>query len=213
MYGARMQHVRSAVERFMGELLRPEDEACLLTFNHEPRVVVPWTEGPAALANGLDEVRPWGGTALYDGLMSALPLVASRRHQRAAVLLVSDGADNASDADLQDVRAQLWRTDAFIYAIAIDPPKTVPINARVNPDALRDISDPSGGYTAVIHDTDELGAATSRIADELNQQYLLGYTPEKPPQGDYRRIRVRVKQPGHTVRARRGYVATPARRS
>jgi VWFA-related protein len=148
---------------------------------------------------------------MYDALITMLPIVERRHHQRAAVVLVSDGADTASDADLQQVRARLWHTDAFIYAIALDPPNGAPINTRVNPDALREVTGPSGGYTHVIHDSEELGVATAQIADELNHQYLLGYTPERPPDGSYRRIRVKVNREGYRVRARRGYVATRRR--
>jgi Ca-activated chloride channel family protein len=211
MFGPRIAHARLALRRFVGGLLDPLDEACLVTFNHRPKVVAPWTIGPASLGGALDALKPFGGTAIYDALMAALPLMDGRHHQRAAMIVISDGADTASEANLQDVRALQWRSDAFVYAIALDPPNTVPINSRVNPEALRDITDPSGGYTEVVRDDEELGAATARIAEELNHQYLLGYTPQRPPEGDYRRIRVRVKDHPYVVRARRGYVAVPPR--
>ena len=66
-------------------------------------------------------------------------------------------------------------------------------STRVNPDALRDITGPSGGYTEVVRSAADLGPATARIADELNKQYTLGYTPARPPDGTWRAIRVRAK--------------------
>jgi VWFA-related protein len=141
--------------------------------------------------------------------MAALPVFEERSRQRAAIVLISDGADTASDAHLRDVRSALLRSDAFVYAIAIDPPAdTRPINARVNPYALREITDESGGRTEVVHDSADLGAATARIAEELNHQYVLAYMSARRPDGQYHSLRVRVTRPGHRVRARRGYVAT-----
>ena len=103
-------------------------------------------------------------------MMEALPLFDVRQHQRAAVLLISDGSDTGSHSNVRDVRRLLRRSDAFVYAIAIDAPDTRPINDRVNPFALREMTSESGGYTEVVHDSPELGPATARIAEELNHQ-------------------------------------------
>ncbi|MDP6581335.1 MAG: VWA domain-containing protein [Vicinamibacterales bacterium] len=212
MYGQRIDDARLALDRFLADLLDPEDEVFIIVFNHTPRVAVPWTLGPRGLRNRLDDIRPYGGTSIYDAMMEALPLFDAREHQRAAVVLVSDGSDTGSDADIRDVRRQLRRSDAFVYAIAIDAPDTRPINDRVNPFALREMTTESGGYTEVVHDSPELGPATARIADELNHQYTLSYMPSHPPDGSYRSIRVRIAGSEHRVRTRRGYVAEPSRR-
>ena len=87
-----------------------------------------------------------------------------------------------------------------------------PINDRVNPFALREITSESGGYTEVVGDSPELGPATARIAEELNHQYTLAYRPPGPADGSYRSIRVRVPGKNYRVRTRRGYVATPSSR-
>ena len=131
----------------------------------------------------------------------------SRVNQRAAVVLISDGSDTGSEADVRDVRRQLRRSDAFVYAIAIDAPDTRAINDRVNPHALREITTESGGDTEVVRDSPELGPATARIAAELDHQYTLSYMPDRPPDGSYRSIRVRVPDGEYRVRTRRGYVA------
>jgi VWFA-related protein len=211
MYGQRIDDARLALDRFLAELLDPDDEVFVIVFNHTPQVAVPWTLGPRDLRNRLDDIRPYGGTSIYDAMMDALPLFNSREHQRAAVVLISDGSDTGSDADVRDVRRLLRRSDAFVYAIAIDAPDTRPINDRVNPFALREITTESGGYTEVVHDSPELGPATARIAEELNHQYTLSYMPSRPADGSYRSIRVRVAGGEYRVRTRRGYVADPSR--
>ena len=208
MRGQRIADARASVARFLFDLLSQDDEFFVMSFNHEPRVIAPWTNRSDQVQPRLDALRPSGGTSIYDAVIAALPLFDQRSRQRASIVLISDGADTASDARVRDVRRALLRSDAFVYAIAIDPPAdTRPINARVNPYALREITDDSGGRTEVVHDSADLGAATARIADELNHQYVLAYTPAHRPDGQYHSIRVRVTRPDHRVRARRGYVA------
>jgi VWFA-related protein len=126
-------------------------------------------------------------------------------------VVISDGADTASDATLRDLRAELLRTDGFIYAVAIDSPGRQAINTRVNPEALREITNQSGGRTEVVHDTAGLAAATTSIAEELNHQYVLGYSSPNPGDGKYHAIRVKVDRVGYKVRARNGYVAAGRR--
>jgi Ca-activated chloride channel family protein len=207
MFGQRIVDARSAVERFLFELLNPTDEFFLLAFNHAPHLLTRWTSTADVVRRALDDIRPTGGTAMYDALLSALPIINQRNRQRAAIVLVSDGADTASDAAVSDVRTALLRSDAFVYAVAIDSPKRQPINTRVNPVALGEITNQSGGHTAVVHDAEGLALATARIAEELNNQYVLGYSSARATDGKYHSIRVSV--PGHKVRARNGYVGVP----
>jgi len=144
-------------------------------------------------------------------VLTVLPMMATRTKQRASVLIISDGADTASDAALREVRSALVRSDAFVYAIAVDPPAKRAINETVNVGALNEITGGNGGNTELVHETSEIVTATARIAEELNSQYVLGYHTPKPPDGTYRSIRVRATNPDYRVRARRGYIADPGR--
>lgn len=209
MFGARIADARMAIDRFVLELLQPEDEAFLMVFNHEPEMVKAWTQPPRDLAGRLQSVKPFGGTAIYDALIKSAPLLARRRHQRCGLVIVSDGEDTASDARLQDALAALTRTDAFVYAIAIDAPSGPAINRRFSPAALGEITSQNGGYTAVIHVTADLGDATERIATELNHQYTLGFAAPHGPDGKYHRLRVRTHDPLQLTRSRRGFYAMP----
>jgi len=101
----------------------------------------------------------------------------------------------------------MHRSDAFVYAIAIDSPDRQAINTRVNPQALREITNESGGRTEVVQNTAQLNEATARIAEELNSQYVLGYTSPRGSDGQFHSIRVRVQGANYKVRARTGYVA------
>jgi VWFA-related protein len=210
MRGRPIVDARSAVDRFVADLLEPEDEAFVAAFNHLPRIVAPWTRPPSTLRLQLDALRPTGGTAIYDALVASAPMFVLRAHTRSALVVISDGADTASDRSLQQAREVIRRTDPFVYAIAIDSPDAR-ASTRVNPDALREITGPTGGYTEVVRSAEDLGPATERIAYELNHQYTIGYTPQRPPDGSWRMIRVRVKDGTYLARARRGYFADPTR--
>jgi VWFA-related protein len=166
-----------------------------------------WSDRVDQVQPRLEQIRPSGATSIYDAVLAALPLFDKRARQRAALVVISDGADTASDATVRDVRAALVRSDAFVYAVAIDSPDRRPINRRVDPYALREMTDDSGGRTEVVNSAADLGGATARIAEELNRQYVLGFTPRAAPDGRYHSLRVRVKDTAFRVRARRGYLA------
>jgi Ca-activated chloride channel homolog len=208
MRGQPIVDARIAVDRFVSGLLDSGDEVFLTAFNHRPRVAAEWTQPPAQTRGRLDAVQPTGGTAIYDALVASAPMFGQRLHPRAALVVVSDGADTASDYSLRQTRDILRRTDPFVYAIAIDAPGAL-ASTRVQPETLREITGQSGGYTEVVRSADELGPATERIANELNKQYTLGYVSTRPPDGQWRAIRVRVKDSSLFVRARRGYYAMP----
>jgi len=212
MVGQRIVDARGAIERFLFQLLSPDDQFFVLTFNHAPHLLTRWTRDAEVVRQVLDEVKPTGSTAIYDAILHSLPMIQQRQRPRAAVVVVSDGADTASDASLSEVRTALLRSDAFVYAVAIDSPNPNGINRRVNPSALNEITSQSGGHTAVVHDAEELSAATARIAEELNSQYMIGYSSPRATDGKYHSIRVTVKAPGHRVRARNGYVGGPVRK-
>ncbi len=79
---------------------------------------------------------------------------------------------------------------------------------RVNVVALRDMTDDSGGRTEIVRDSGDLNPATASIANELNQQYYLGYAAAGKKDGRWHDIRVEVRKGAYRVRARRGYVAS-----
>jgi len=205
MRGQRMVDARAALAHFLDKLLAIEDEASLLGFNHETRLFGYWTTERAGFRGKLDAIRPTGGTALYDAIDAALPLFGDRQHQRAAILLVSDGADTASDLTPTLLKQKLVRSDVFLYAIGISS-VDAKNSTRINPATLHELTNQGGGYTEIIGSAAELGPATERIAEELNHQYMIGYTPEKRGNGQYHSIRVRVTNDAYRVRARRGVV-------
>ena len=80
----------------------------------------------------------------------------------------------------------------------------------MNADALRAITDDSGGRTEILYSHRDLDAATAGIAGELSRQYFLAYSSSVPKDGRWHTIEVRVKKGNGTyrVRARRGFTAS-----
>ena len=208
MFGRRIKDAEAAVERFLVTLLDSKDAFFVMAFNHEARLLFGWKTDPSGVHDALAKLQPTGSTAIYDALVRALPFIDNRPRERAAIVLITDGADTASDMTLHDLRPALVRSDAFVYAIAIDTPEPQAIAKRVNPETLNEITGQSGGRTEVVRDTADLEAATARIAEELNSQYVLAYASPSPGDGKYHTIRVRTTDATNRVRARNGYVAT-----
>jgi Ca-activated chloride channel family protein len=208
MFGRRIKDAEAAVERFLVKLLDARDAFFVMAFNHEARLLFDWKSEPAGVHEALAKLQPSGSTAIYDAIGAALPFIDRRPRERAAIVLVTDGADPASDSTLFDLRPALIRSDAFVYAIAIDTPEPQPIAQRVNVPALNEITGQSGGRTEVVRATADLDTATANIAEELNSQYVLGYVSSHPADGQYHSIRVRMTNASYKVRARNGYVAT-----
>jgi len=209
MRGKPIVDARSALSHFVGELLDVRDEVFLGTFNHTPQAITAWTKPPEGMRASLDGRQPSGGTAIYDAIVASIGAFSTRENQRAALVVISDGADTASDTTVRQAQERLRRSDAFVYAIAIDAEGTQRRATRVSPEALRELTTPTGGYTEVVQSAADLPAATERIALELNAQYSIGYLAPRRPDGRWRSIRIRAKPSGLITRSRRGYYATP----
>jgi Ca-activated chloride channel homolog len=207
MFGRKIRDAQDAVERFLLTLLEPADAFFVMAFNHETRLLFGWKESPDGVHDALARLKPTGSTAIYDAVAASMPFIQNRPRERAALVLITDGEDSASDLSLHDLRPSLLRSDAFVYAIAIESRETQAIANKLNLGALNDLTGQSGGRTEVVRSRADLDAATSNIAEELNHQYVLGYASPNPGDGKYHSIRVRMKQDGYRVRARSGYVA------
>jgi Ca-activated chloride channel family protein len=209
MFGKRISDAKSAVDQFLLEQLTPADEFFILAFNHKPHVLTGWTREAAVVRRALDGLKPSGGTAAYDAIMESVPIAAERSRERTALVVISDGADTASNATLRDLRTALLRSDVFVYAIAIDSPDRQAINTRVNASALREITAESGGRTEIVQSSTDIATATAGIAEELNHQYVLGYASAHAADGKFHSLRVRLANSDARVRTRNGYVAAP----
>ena len=120
MSGEKWDSARAAIDRFLLELLAPDDEVFLYRFSDAPDLVQPWTTDRQRLSRGLARISPRGGTALYDTVAEAIPLAQAGHHRKKALLLISDGNDTNSSIRPQELSAQVRETEVLVYAIGID---------------------------------------------------------------------------------------------
>jgi Ca-activated chloride channel family protein len=243
----KMSAARAAIDRFVYDLLGPDDELFFLEFAARSTIVQDWTTDRRAISRAVARVTASGGTALYDAVADALPVAAEGRHSKKALLIISDGNDTNSGISVGELRQLIRESEVLVYALGVDgtrsaprnpptirlpiptpfplpgrpgsqgrrPPIIIggggsraPVSERVNADALRQITDDTGGRTEIVRGFGDLDAATARIADELSKQYYLGYTSTEKKDGRWHAIRVEVKDRRLAVRARKGYLAS-----
>ena len=122
MEGERMAAARSALDRFLFDLLGADDEFFLYRFNYQPRLVHDWTNDPERVSRALGGIRPRGGTALYDAVADAVVMAEQGRRRKKAVVVISDGNDTNSEIRVRDLQRLIRETEVMVYAIGIDGP-------------------------------------------------------------------------------------------
>jgi len=189
----------------------PQDEMFVLNFADKPSLDVPLTTDPRALEAGIARLDSIGGTAMRDALdFAEAYLNEHARRDRKALLLITDGNDNASVTPADRVRKLAERSDIVVYAIGLLAGGEGSKAKRAH-DELDELAERTGGFAHYPPSVDEVEAAALGIAHQIRCQYTLGYTPSNPAlDGSYRRLRVEVSASEHlSVRARSGYRATP----
>ncbi len=223
MRGGRLQAALKGAKRFI-EGMQSLDEAKLMLFSDRMLHETPFTRFSEILTAGLGAVEASGGTAVNDFLYLALKELEERQGRR-VVIILSDGVDVQSSLAMEEVLWKVRHSQALIYWLRLhDEGKTllegrelVPQtswwrNAKEHQKEFRKLSEAvqaSGGRVDDLHSLEQIGPAFSNILQELRGQYVLGYYPtDLRKDGQWRRVRVRVKGAGSglAVRTREGYV-------
>lgn len=192
----RLAYATNAVQRMLGAL-RPEDRVTLLGIGSGVEVLTPLSVDHRAAYDAVGRLGPWGTTPLFDATLAAIDAVQGASGRRALVLL-TDGADRYSAASAADMVEAAKRRDVLVYPVTF---------GRTVPAVMTDLARATGARAFAVPDMRALATTLSTIANELRQQYLIGYAPAPGGPVGWRRIGVRVSAPGATVRAREGYVA------
>jgi VWFA-related protein len=120
MAGDKIRSAREALRRFMFELLSSEDEIFLYRFSDTPVLMQGWTQDRQMLARAVARLGANGGTALYDAVAEAVPLIRQGQHTKKAMVVISDGNDTSSATSLRDVKQTIRESEVLVYAIGID---------------------------------------------------------------------------------------------
>ena len=120
MAGEKIREAESALNRFLYDLLDQQDEIFLYRFSNEPMLLQGWTSDRQLLARALERISPNGGTAMYDTVIDAVPMLASGRNPKKALVIISDGRDTSSRATVAEVHRAIRQSEALLYAVGID---------------------------------------------------------------------------------------------
>jgi Ca-activated chloride channel family protein len=199
-----------AAARIFIEASNREDEMFVVSFNENVRMALPeetpFSSDAEQLQGALRRFPPRGRTALYDAIDAALEHLEKGRRERKALIVFSDGGDNASDRTFQEVLKKALQSTATIYTIGLFDEQ----DHDRNPDVLKRLAKITGGEAFIPEELSEVGNICRQIARDLRNRYTIGYTPS---QGNgeraYRSIQVTAAAPDRrklSVRTRTGYL-------
>jgi VWFA-related protein len=148
-----------------------------------------------------------GGTLLYDALSDASKEVMKKQQGRKALIVLSDGGENGSNATLTDAVQEAQRTNTLIYTILFtDGGFGSDFGKRV----MQRLAKETGGSYFEVSKKLTIDQVFAQIEEDLRSQYSIGYVSDKPAQiSEFRKIQLTVKKPGLTVNARDRYWAGP----
>jgi Ca-activated chloride channel homolog len=198
MAGDRLASAKSGARIFLGGL-RVTDESMLIAVGSTIETLAPLSTNRREQLDALAGLDPFGTTGLYDSIVAAIEAIQPARGRRALILL-SDGDDRYSKTTSAQALERARASDVLIYPIAL---------GRTRPQAFAELATLTGGRSFHIRDARQLPDTLQTIAAELRNQYLIGYSPAKPPVAgnqEWRSITVTVSRPDVTVRARDGYL-------
>ena len=189
----------------------PQDEMFVVDFSDRvwPELFggEPFTSDVRLIENAINSVGAEGQTALYDAVFEGLRRLRMGHRNKKALIIVSDGGDNASRRKYGEILALARQSQAVIYAIGLVGKP----GEEENPRLLEHLCKDTGGLAFFPQAIDMVGDVSIRIATDLRQQYTLGYAPEKKMKAEeFRKVRVKVSAIGDGkiyVRTRRGYSA------
>ena len=219
MAGNKVRTAQRAIDSFLS-LVNAEDEIFIMTFDSQPKLLVDFTSDRTRLNNALRSgVRVSGSTSLYDSLYQGLQRVKQGRHQKKAVLLVTDGEDNTSMTRPDKALRNIQEADMLVYSIGIKgtPGFDMSRNSTsisvyhtfVDMKVLKEFGRVSGGFAEEISEStfgEKMDLVLGKIARELRNQYSIAYYPNRPSgDGRWHNVQIRMKNSDYFVRGRTQY--------
>lgn len=202
---------RKALSEFL-RTCNPQDEFFVVGFNDRPAVIVDYTSDVDDVEARMVMLKPENRTALIDAIYLSVNKLRQAKHDRKALLIISDGGDNRSRYTEAELRRVVRESDVQIYSIGIFDQYAPTSEEQMGPILLTEICEMTGGRLFRVNDVTELGDIASRISAELRNEYVIGYRPsEVKRDGNWRKLKVRLVPPAGlpplTVHNRQGYYA------
>jgi Ca-activated chloride channel homolog len=192
----------------------PDDEVFIVNFNDDTHFDQPLTNDVKKLQAALARMEARGGTAMRDALSKSITYVKKNgKKDKKVLVVITDGNDNSSDVTFDQLIRQAQNSEVLIYSIGLLNEEEAG-QAKAAKKSLKALADASGGLDYYPKSTSDVEEITPRVAHEIRNQYILGYTSSNQVfDGSFRQIKVTVTGFGRpTVRTRNGYYATPTAR-
>ena len=210
----RLQTAQEAAVGF-ARRLRPEDMAEIINFDSRVEILETFTNDQQRLERAIRQTSAGGSTSLYNAIYISLKELKKVRAQtfedvwRQAIVVLSDGEDTSSLVGFDEVLEQAKRSETAIYSIGLRSRDGRSRRGFQEADfVLRQLSRETGGVAFFPEGVGDLVSIYEQIAEELSNQYTLGYTSNNPRRdGMWRRIVVRVTRLSVTARTKQGYYA------
>jgi VWFA-related protein len=206
----RFRFQQEAATDFVNAVVRPgQDKGMVVSFDSSAELVADLTDSTEALGTAIRNLRPGGGTALYDAIFFAcrdkLMMDQPRDKFRRAIVMLSDGEDNESRWSREQALEMAHKADVVIYTISTNISRIPTDGDKV----LKYFAEETGGLAFFPFKSQDLAQSFENIANELRHQYNLFYRPEPlKTDGLYHTVDIRVKgRKDLLVRARHGYYA------
>jgi len=205
----RFRFEQEAAVEFINSLMRPEDKAVVVSFDTSAELVADLTNDNEALAKAIRNLRPGGGTAMYDAILFACRdklMQDQPRHKfRRAMVVISDGEDNQSRYSRDQALEMAQKADVVVYTISTNISRAPTDGDKV----MKYYAAETGGLAFFPFKVEDLSQSFENIANELRHQYNVLYRPEPlKTDGLWHNIDIRVKgRKDLVVRARKGYYA------
>ncbi len=201
---------RAAIAEFVKNA-HPDDEYFAIAFSDRPRLLVDSTRSADDIERKLVSAPRGGSTAMLDAIYLAIDKLRSARYRRRAIVIISDGGDNASRYTLRQTKRLVKESDVQIFAVGLFDNFFHSIEEKLGKKWLSEITDVTGGRTVTVENEKDLPEAAATISWEMRDQYVLGYRTGKNGSQGWRKIRVRLTSPQsqRSLKAyyRRGYLA------
>jgi Ca-activated chloride channel family protein len=214
-----MEHSLSSAREAATHLLSwldPQDEAAVFTFDTRLLEVAPFTSGLRTLPGSMSTVTPFGATSLHDAIARMAERVATREGRRRAIVVFTDGLDNASRLAPSDASGIASSIDVPVYLFlavpSIDNPGTdfsTGHGRALLAGPLGHLAAWTGGHVFVASTPASRSLAARQIVDELRHQYLIAF--ESSGRSGWHPLVVRARNKDLIVRARSGYMAGQSR--
>jgi len=207
MEGSKITACRDLIMAFL-KARRPGDEYALWTFGGGKVLErFPFGMDWYLLPRILESIRPWSTTALYDMIEKVPEVVATASHPRRAVILLTDGVDDASKIDSNEATTLAQRLKTSIYVIGVEPPpRTVETGGATYEEVLQLIAELSGGRYERVPSVEQMPREVTRLLKELSSRYILTFTTSGIGRRKWRSIEVKVD--GYRATTRHGYYGT-----